>query len=69
MNSTIDSNAISCKVVLLGQAGVGKTSIISRYIKNSFSSNEEPTSGASFGSKITHFNDFNKNVKFDVFYN
>jgi GTPase SAR1 family protein len=65
MNS-LDSNAISCKVVLLGQAGVGKTSIISRYIKNSFSSNEGPTTGASFGSKIMHFKEFNKNVKFDV---
>jgi GTPase SAR1 family protein len=62
----VDSNAASCKVVLLGESGVGKTSIISRYVKNIFSSNELPTPGASFASKIMHFHEFNKNVKFDV---
>jgi GTPase SAR1 family protein len=62
----VDSNAVACKVVLLGESGVGKTSIISRYVKNIFSSNELPTPGASFASKIMYFNDFNKNVKFDV---
>ncbi len=65
MNS-IDSNAVSCKVVLLGESGVGKTSIISRYVKNLFSSNELPTPGASFASRIVFFNEFNKHIKFDV---
>ncbi len=65
MNS-IDSNALSCKVVLLGETGVGKTSIISRYVKNLFSSNELPTPGASFASRIIYFNEFNKHVKFEV---
>jgi GTPase SAR1 family protein len=65
MNS-IESNAVSCKIVLLGESGVGKTSIISRFIKNIFSSNELPTPGASFASKIMHFDEFNKNIKFEV---
>ena len=65
MNS-LDSNAISCKVVLIGESGVGKTSIISRYVKNIFSSNELPTPGASFASKIMYFNEFHKNIKFEV---
>jgi GTPase SAR1 family protein len=65
MNS-VDSNAVSCKVVLLGESGVGKTSIISRYVKNLFSSNELPTPGASFASRIVLFNEFDKHVKFEV---
>ena len=44
------------KIVLLGDAGVGKTSIISRYISNSFDSEENPTVGAMF---------FSKNLKVD----
>ena len=31
-----DAGEINCKVVLLGESGVGKTSIISRYISNTY---------------------------------
>ena len=73
------NNAISCKVVLLGESGnlqlfyqtqtlkgVGKTSIISRYINNVFQSNSLPTDGASFATKNMYMPDQDKNIKFDV---
>jgi len=40
------------KVVLLGEAGVGKTSIIERYCFNQFPENTQPTIGLSFHSVI-----------------
>ena len=42
---------IPCKIVLLGEAGVGKTSIITRYISNSFSQLVMTSTGSSFVSK------------------
>ncbi len=66
MNSNFDSTAISCKVVLIGQSGVGKTSIINRYVKNTFSSDCPPTPGVSFVSKVMNFTEHDKVIKFDV---
>ena len=39
------------KIVLLGESGVGKTSIISRYASNKFSEVLMSTTGASFATK------------------
>lgn len=39
------------KVILLGDSGVGKTSIILRYIKDQFSANSQSTIGANFVDK------------------
>ncbi len=64
--SYYDSSAITCKVVLIGESGVGKTSIIARYVKNIFSSDVLPTPGASFATKIMNFYEYDKVVKFDV---
>ena len=50
-----NQNAISCKVVLIGEAGVGSTSIINRYINNTFSTNSMSTTGASFTAKTMYF--------------
>lgn len=43
-----------CKVVLLGEAAVGKSSVVLRYIKDIFTGNNEATIGASFLSKTVH---------------
>ena len=54
------------KVVLLGESGVGKTSIITQFTANKF--NEKcPTSVSSqFTSKIVKFPQFNKTIRFDI---
>ena len=41
-----------CKVVLLGDAGSGKTCLLDRFLHNSFDINTKPTIGAAFGTKI-----------------
>jgi Ras-related protein Rab-11A len=39
------------KVILLGEPGVGKTNIISRYLSGSFNQSSNPTIGSTFGEK------------------
>ena len=60
------TNAIPCKVVLLGESGVGKTSIISRYVNNMFHSNFVPTMGSCYATKTVSFPEAEKNLKFEV---
>lgn len=61
-----NTNTLNCKVVMLGESAVGKTSIINRYINNAFNPDSMSTSGASYASKTMHFDNFNKNIKFDI---
>ena len=60
------NNALSCKVALLGESGVGKTSIISRYTTNTFSSILMSTTGASFATKTMMLEEENQSVKFEI---
>ncbi len=60
----IDTKTI--KVVLVGESGVGKTCIISRFITNKFNNDEVSTDCASFATKTLSFNDNKKKIKFDV---
>ena len=46
-----DASMNSYKVVMLGDAGVGKTCIVNRYIKNNFTQ-VESTLGSNFSSKL-----------------
>ena len=51
MDEEDDVGYMTCKVVLLGETGVGKTSIISRYVTNKFSDVLMSTTGASYATK------------------
>jgi small GTP-binding protein len=54
----------SIKVVLIGDSGVGKTSIISRFTKDTFNNEEMSSSSAQFTSKTIQIND--QSIKFDI---
>ena len=56
----------SIKVVLLGESGVGKTSIISQFTTHKFDPHRETSLSAQFISKTVDFNDINQSVKFDI---
>ena len=61
-----DKGALPCKVVLIGESGVGKTSIISRYISNTFSSVLTATPGANFTTKTVFVPEENQSIKFEI---
>ena len=61
-----EEGAINCKVVLLGESGVGKTSIISKYTQNIFKSQRLPTTGANFVTKRIILEDENKSINFEI---
>lgn len=45
---SIPNNTTSVKLVLLGEAAVGKSSLVLRFVSNDFQENKEPTIGAAF---------------------
>ena len=62
-----DDTAQTCKVVLLGESGVGKTCIIARFINNTFEENLISTTGASYAGKTMTFDDYGgKSIKFEI---
>ena len=61
----VDNEPIQCKVVLVGETGVGKTSLSNRYIKNSFFqvfSNH----GVLYETKTVFLKDCNQSIKFEI---
>ena len=64
---SILSEPKSCKIVLLGESGVGKTCIISRYTNNTFEDNIMSTTGASYCGKAMTFDEYGgKTIKFEI---
>ena len=56
----------SIKVVLLGEAGVGKTSIISQFTIHKFDPHRETSLSAQFNTKTMEFPDLGQSIKFDI---
>ena len=52
------------KVVLIGDSGVGKTNILSRYVRDEFSIETKSTVGVEFGSKIVKVS--NQTIKVQI---
>ena len=61
-----DKDNISCKVVLVGDTGVGKTSIIERYINNKYDDNQKTTLVSSYTFKKIDIKKYNKSVSLDI---
>ncbi|XP_058226867.1 ras-related protein RHN1-like isoform X1 [Rhododendron vialii] len=55
---------IQAKLVLLGDMGTGKTSLVLRFVKGQFFDNQEPTIGAAFFTQILSLSE--ATVKFDI---
>lgn len=58
------SNQTSIKLVLLGEAAVGKSSLVLRFVSNDFQENKEPTIGAAFLTQKCTVND--RTIKFEI---
>jgi len=61
-----EKKALTCKVVLIGESGVGKTSIITRYISDTFSNVLMATPGANFTTKTIFLSEQKQSIKFEV---
>lgn len=66
MSDDESSNALSCKVVLIGESGVGKTCIMERFVNNTFCSVLMSTTGASFKTKLVDIEGENQTIKFEI---
>lgn len=56
----------SIKVVLLGDAGVGKTCIVKQFVEHTFNAQTTSSLTAQFVSKTIDYIEFNKAIKFDI---
>ena len=54
------------KLVFVGDSGVGKTCIISRFVQGTFTNNIASTMGASYATKSVEIPEINKNFTFDI---
>ncbi|MCQ2821181.1 MAG: GTP-binding protein [archaeon] len=61
-----DDEEESCKVVLLGESGVGKTSIISNLMEQEFLEDQPSTTGATFSTKTMNFDKYKRSVCFEI---
>ncbi|GMM35860.1 Rab family GTPase [Saccharomycopsis crataegensis] len=57
-------SSTSVKLVLLGEAAVGKSSLVLRFVSNDFQENKEPTIGAAYLTQRCTIND--RTIKFDI---
>ncbi|CAI6767726.1 VPS21 [Saccharomyces cerevisiae] len=60
----MNTSVTSIKLVLLGEAAVGKSSIVLRFVSNDFAENKEPTIGAAFLTQRVIINEHT--VKFEI---
>ena len=61
----MDQNTGQIKVIVVGDSGVGKSSLLLRFVNDEFNEFNEPTLGAAFVSKIHNYGT-NKTTRFQV---
>ena len=62
----MSKQATGHKLVLIGDSGVGKTCLISRFISGQFDANVNSTNGASYASKKVEFPELGKSLVLDI---
>ena len=65
-NVDSSENALFCKVILLGECGIGKTKIINSFIDPNFKDSTTRTTGASYAAKTIFFEEENQSIKFEI---
>lgn len=60
------SHMVACKVLILGESNVGKTSIISRFLLNNFDYNKHSLTGADKNTKTLYLKEINKTINFEI---
>jgi len=61
-----NGNDEALKIVLVGESSVGKTSILTQFIENTFQDSIESTVGGTFNSKVIRCEDIDKLLKLDI---
>lgn len=61
-----DARFVQFKLVLLGESAVGKSSIVHRFVKNTFDDMRESTIGAAFLTQTINLPEANTTVKFEI---
>ena len=60
----MQANKVDMKVVLIGDSGVGKSSIVLRFVADNFFEGPDATIGASYMGKMMQFQ--NRAIKFNI---
>jgi Ras-related protein Rab-5C len=66
MASETDASVIECKLVLLGNANAGKTSLVTRLVRNRFNAGQMATVGAAFTQHRVEMTDTNEVIQFGI---
>ena len=61
-----NTDNITCKVVLVGDTGVGKTCIIQRYVNDKYQENVESTITSTYTYKNLECKKYKKSISFDI---
>ena len=61
-----NGNDEALKIVLVGESSVGKTSILTQFIENTFQDSIQSTVGGTFNSKVIRCEDIDKSLKLDI---
>ena len=56
----------TCKIVLVGDAGTGKTCIISRFVNDKFNKSQMTTACPSFCTKTISYQRYKKTINLDI---
>ncbi len=59
-------NCIDAKVVLVGESGVGKTSIIKQFTQHNFDPDSQASISSQFTSKVVNISNSKKAIRFDL---